>query len=199
MCLVLRNRILSKAPWLLTISLGFASFVVSRLFSPSHLSPWTAQIWSAVENNHLPVTAPISSYISLIKLLYLFSIDVMVFCSPRPDLFNINVLRSPMLGGRVFSFPKKIRYKKVFLYTFFQSRERFSHIFYHALQKDPLWLDRKFRRSVTLLSIFLRCFSENKNVTLPFLCLLFDPIAFEIFNPKITCAHAHLKLMTLEK
>ena len=86
--------------------------------------------------------------------------------------------------------------QKDFLQNIFQPRE-------HLYQKDPLRLDRTCRRRVTLLRIFLRRFSENMNVNIPFLHPLFDPIAFGFIIPDITVkmmqTRSHLKPMTLAK
>ena len=113
MCLARRNRRFLKAPWFLKITESFTSFETSWSFLPSHLTPLTAWMWSAVENYYLPVTAPIILQIARSELLYFSFADVTGLCRTIPDFFTDNVLRVPTIGGRVFDFPKKRLGKKV--------------------------------------------------------------------------------------
>ena len=61
--------------------------------------------------NRSPLTEPISLVLARIKLMY-FSCDYSTgLCRPIPYFFTCNELRYPMIGGRVFDFPKKTKQK----------------------------------------------------------------------------------------
>ena len=112
MCSVYRKRSVLKIPWSLMIPWSFATFAVSCYFFLSRLSLLIARMWSEVVKTRLPLTAPISSLLARSKLVYLSSDDTTVFCRPILDLFTVNILRSPTIGGRVFYFTEKRRGKK---------------------------------------------------------------------------------------
>ena len=93
-------------PFNLVSFAAFLSFCLSCLSSPS------VHGWLELENAPPPVTALIGFALSLWEIRYFSLPDVTGFRIPNPAILIGIVLRFPMMGERIFVFPKKRQGKK---------------------------------------------------------------------------------------
>ena len=100
------------------VSANLISLDLSHTFNLSLQSYLTILSWSEVEKLLLPVTTLTNSKLARFELSMFSFNDVTGFWIPRPDLLTGIVLKVPMMGRRVFSFPKKRRDKEVLRRSF---------------------------------------------------------------------------------
>ena len=98
---------------------------------------------------------------------------------PETYLYSLQLER----GFSVFQIKKR---QKVFTKNLLHSRKFLSRIYFHALQKHTLRLDRTDHRGVTLLRIFPCHFGDRMNIYFPFIRSLFEPLVFVFVIPDIS-------------
>ena len=143
----------------------------------------SARRWLGLKTLPSPVTAWINSVLACYKLRYLSFVDIMGFRRPRPDFLTDIVFIVPTMGERGFGFLNKMQGKKV-SWSIFSTPVNVSPLFFltHCRNIFSYCISRTTKAClfwVTPPSVLLIVWI----FPLPFLCTLFQPIAFGIIIP----------------